>query len=316
MWKLIGILPLVACLGCSSPDVEATTPRVVPSAAPTSVPRIDAITLPTWPPVGREGVVRVRASDDQGLTLVRASFSREVSRSLTGKTSVDIAFRGEELGEGFGPLRVFVTNVSARRLEARVENLLVDLTPPEVQVEKKVVARDTGDVAFVVKDAWVLGSVEVEYEGVVQRTELPKVYPKTLGTAWDVTRVAFPARTFPEAKGRVAVRALDAAGNGLVQSFALEVDGTPPTVGIVAPADGSEVVEPFELALSSSDAGGGPTTIEVAVGGAPAAVLVGPAARLRVDTATLPRGPLVVEAVAIDEAGNRSTPARLSVVVR
>ena len=59
----------------------------------------------------------------------------------------------------------------------------------------------------------------------------------------------------------------------------------------------------------------GPIVLEISAGGAPIATAVGPRAVLFLDSAELAEGPLSLTAVAIDEAGNRSTPVSIEVVI-
>ena len=322
---MTGAIALVAMSGCIFWGPESEPPRrTEPAPAPTPVsrvaPRIESIAIPEWPPIGKKDLVRVTVADERGGGSVEASFARGIRKPFSGSRA-EVTFSGEELGEGLGLLRIVAESRDGVRLEKRVENLLVDLTPPLVDLEREAVARDgagrDGEIALSVRDAWVLGSVELTFGGKTFRHDLPKAYPATLGRTWDITRVTFPARDFPEGRGNAVVVATDAAGNRTLVEVPLRIDGTLPEAAILSPANDSEVDGPFDVMISAKDLDAtAPARIDVRIGGAPAVTLLGPDATLRVDPATLSKGKVVVEAIAIDEAGNRSRPANVVLDVR
>ena len=326
--SFFGLFALVAISGCIFPSKEppestSPSPRTTGETATRPPPRIERIDIPEWPPIGKSDLVRVTVADDRGGGVVQADFARGSSKVFSG-TRAEVTFSGTELGEGLGLLRLFVSNrEGTARLEKRVDNLLVDLSPPLVNLESESVSRTArpegglgGEVALLVQDAWVLGYVELSFKGKTLRHDLPKAYPATLGKAWDVSRITFPASDLPEGRGNAIIVAADAAGNKTLLETPLRIDGTAPEATIVSPANGTAVNGPFDLVISATDRDAtGPVRIEVQIGGAPAAVLLGPDATLRIDPATLSPGRVRIDAYAIDEAGNRSLAAGVFVEV-
>lgn len=302
--------------GCFSADDGPSAER----PAPPVPPRLEPLTVPDWPPLGPRARVDARCSDDVGVRRIAAHFG--YSAVVVGQgTELAASFTGAELGEGQGLLRVVCCDVSEACAERRITGLLVDLTPPEIEAERLVASPlgdgFEGDVAVWVRDAWVLGSVELSFAGTTLRHELPKVYPSTLGTDWDVSRVTFPAKELPRGSGKAVVTARDAAGNATTRELDLRIDGAPPVVAIVSPAPDAVVSgSSFVVKLTASDADNPtPPRINLWIGGARVAELEGPRAEIAVDTATLSPGPTEVRAVARDDAGNESVAARVVVNV-
>ncbi len=222
-----------------------------------------------------------------------------------------------------GTLHIVCCDATQACAERTVNKFLIDLTPPEIAFDR-VVASPTGEgfdgeIGVWVRDAWVLGAVEMTFNGKTMTSDLPKAYPSTVGTEWDVTRIGFSAKELPNGSGKAVVIARDAAGNVAVKEVAIRIDGTPPLVAITQPAAGTVVApgERIDVRLSASD-GDNPSapTIELFVGGAPVAELSGPIAEIAIDTATLPPGPTEIRAVARDDAGNRSVSAKVTVDVQ
>jgi hypothetical protein len=259
--------------------------------------------------------------DDVGLNRVVAHFKKSVP-ILTSGTDRSVSFSGAELGEGQGTLRIVCCDVNEACAERQITSFLVDLTPPEIEAERLVASPSgegfDGDISVWVRDAWVLGSVELSFAGKTLRHELPRAYPSTLGTDWDVSRVTFPAKDLPVGAGLATITARDAAGNTTSKQLALRVDGTAPAVTILAPTPGLVASgSSFRVRVQASD-GDNPTPPAIAlwVGGTRVAELVGPLAELDIDTATLPPGPTEVRATARDDAGNESTVAKVIVQVQ
>ena len=236
-------------------------------------------------------------------------------------TEQTTSFTGSSLGEGQGLLRVVCCDVNRACAERQIKSFLVDLTPPEIEGERLVasplVEGVEGDISVWVRDAWVLGSVELSFAGTTLRHELPQMYPSTLGTDWDVSRVTFPAKELPPGSGKATVTVRDAAGNQASTELDLRIDATAPTVSILAPATGAVVNgSSFVVKVRAVDADNPtPPQIDLWVGGARIGELSGPLAEIAVDTANLPPGPTEVRAVARDDAGNESTPATVVVQV-
>ncbi len=319
---LLGTLLLGAALttACGWNDDDeppiTTQPAIQPAPQP---PHLDPLSVPEWPPMGPSARIGARCTDETDIRNVTAHF--KWSRSRMAKNGQAISFSGDELGEGQGDLRIVCCDLGGACAERNVNNLIVDLTPPEIAPERLVASplRDgfDGDVSLWVRDAWVLGSVELTFAGTTLRHELPKVYPSTVGTDWDISRVTFPAHDLPAGTGMARIVARDAAGNATVQEVELRIDATPPKVAILAPAQGTAVTgSSFTVKLQASDDDNPkPTKIALWVGGTRVADLDGPLAEIDVDTSTLPAGPTEVRAVSRDDAGNESIAAKVVVQV-
>lgn len=314
------LLALLLPLGCSLGDDDPPPPA--PAPAPPVPPHLDDLAIADFPPLGPNGTIAARCTDDKALGNVTASFKQSAFRSISG-TAAAVTFRGEELGEGMGTLHIVCCDATQACAERTVKKLLIDLTPPEIAFDR-IVASPTGEgfdgeIGVWVRDAWVLGAVEMTFNGMTMTSALPKAYPSTIGTDWDVTRIGFSAKQLPSGSGKAVVTARDAAGNVATKEIAIRIDGAPPVVAIVEPAAGTVIAagERINVRLSASD-GDNPTapTIELFVGGAPIAELSGPTAEIAIDTASLPPGPTEIRAVSRDDAGNRSVSAKVTIDVQ
>jgi hypothetical protein len=315
--RAIVLACVLSATGCSSSN-DWTLASSQPTPAPPAPvpPTFDALVIPTWPPLGPNGKIEVRLSDDEGLARITATFKDVARKTVGGKTGV-VSFTGSELGEGSGTLTLIACDARSACRERWVSDLLVDLTPPDIELERPVVSSLVdgvdGQVAVWVTDGWVLGSVELTFAGKVVRRDFPAAYPSTLGTARDVSRVAFPASAFPDGTGAAVIVARDAAGNERTQSVTLRIDGTRPIVTLLEPQPGTQVRGALTVRAAATDDSGVAPTIDLWVGGA--RVLTGAPATttLVVDTSTLPPGSTEVRAVATDEAGNESVAARAAI---
>ncbi len=187
--------------------------------------------------------------------------------------------------------------------------MLVDLSPPKIELGQTVVAAD-GVLELWVGDAWVLGSVELSFAGQSQAKVFDPGYPTTVGHTWDFSLVKFAMSALPAIAGQAAIVATDAAGNSVVETFQLVIDGEPPNVAITSPAEGSTVSGTLTVDLTAGDPGGGPVWVDLLVNATPVATATAPQATLSIDTAELVPGPATLTAVARDQAGNQTTVSR------
>jgi hypothetical protein len=298
---------------------EPTAPAPTPSATSTSSfdppPAVTRIVVPAWPPIGPLASVEITATDNRSLSRADVFFAKRSTRSLSGTAST-FSVSGEVLGEGFGELLVQVTDSSGGTAERRFSNLLVDLTPPTIQLLETTVPA-TGERAHIdmwITDAWVLGDVTLQFGDKYLRHDFVDAYPPTLGKQWDTSLVSFEASAFPPGRGTARVVANDGAGNSAEKSFYLHIDAIAPAVQITAPAADSVVTGRFDVTVEASDALGGNVWVELSVAGTTLATSVG-SATLTLDANELPIGSATINAVAIDEAGNRSAPASVTVNV-
>lgn len=310
-----------------SEDAEPTTPGSTRGGAPGAnrpPPPTVTVELPSFPPIGPLARVTavVRGATDVALldTTFRTLSTRNVTlRDGEGATTFD----ARQLGEGRGTLVFQVCDLFRSSCSASaVENLIVDLTPPELEVERRVASPfatgPSGEIALWAADDWVLGRVRLTFGGKTLERVFPAAWPSTIGEAWDVSRVGFPAKDLPEGDGTATVVVEDAAGNRLERALSIRVDATSPSAEMTAPLAGARLARgaPLAVRASASDPGSGPApTLEVWVGGARIAELAGPSIDLDVDTGALPSGPLEVRVVPRDEAGNVGAAVLRTVVV-
>jgi hypothetical protein len=322
---IAGVLLLSAACSTYEPASDAESrPRGSTSATTASGPRppqLDALSVADWPPFGGSSRIETRCSDDVGINRIVAHFKNSVP-ILTSGTDRSASFVGSDLGEGQGTLRIVCCDVNEACAERQITSFLVDLTPPEIEADRLVASPSgedfDGDISLWVRDAWVLGSVELAFAGKTLRHDFPKAYPSTVGKDWDVSRVTFAAKDLPPGAGNAVITARDAAGNVTTKQLGIRVDGTAPVVSILAPGPGVVASgSSFRVRVQASD-GDNPTppTIDLWVGGARIAELAGPLAEIDVDTAALPPGPTEVRAIARDDAGNESVVAKRIVQVQ
>jgi hypothetical protein len=244
---------------------------------------------------------------------VDLSFRNLVTKQASG-TNDTIYVSGQELGEGFGRLTVDAFDFDGASATRWVDDLLVDLTAPEIYLGDTILRPD-GELELWVADAWVLGDVTLEVGATSLSHVFDEGYPPTLGTDWDYSLVSFAGSELPEGKANAKLTVYDAAGNFTTLDFELDVDVEPPSASIDQPSDGSQVSGSFQVAVSAADPGGGPVWIELLAGGTQAATAVGPSATIQLDAADFSSGPLVLKAIARDEAGNETSSSEVTVII-
>ena len=128
-------------------------------------------------------------------------------------------------------------------------------------------------------------------------------------------RVSVDTAVVPDGLRVVSALARDRAGNLRSASVPVTVDNTRPEVRIVAPAPGAVVVGPIEVLVEAADATSGVAQVELAVNGTSRSVAETPPYRFMLDPRELGSGPQVLEAAAVDRAGNRGESPPVSVVL-
>ncbi len=285
-----------------------------------AAPSVDRIEVPSWPPLGPSGKVRAIVSDKQGnLVNVSARFRNTVRRSVSGFETT-ATFTGMELGDGMGTLTIVAESRNGGRAEREVSRFLVDLEPPELESVRlgasPLLEGEPGELVFIVRDAWVLGRVELGVAGQRFVHEFPPGYPGTLGATWDQSRVSFPVKGLPEGPRTASLLLVDAAGNSAGFEVPVTIDGTRPAARVLSPAEGSSVTGSFLVRVSGTDAGSSdPVQLLVSVDGTPVATLPGPTAELTLDSSTFSPGPTDITVVAVDRVGNQSPPYVTHVVL-
>lgn len=314
MRRWAGSLVVILSMGCGNwfSDGDDDEPEEEPQEL--HDPPTLSIDVPQWPPIGPDASVWVEVGGAVELDSLEFRFRNDGFVPLDG-TQNALELSGERLGEGFGTLQVVVRDIDGFETYRDVNDLLVDLTPPELGLGEAVLRRATdSELELWVGDAWILGGVEVEVDGHTMSESFPQAFGHALGDDWDYALVGFPSVDFEEGEHTLRVRAWDAAGNETSEEMRVRFDGTPPLVEILAPFEGQTVGATFELDVASFDPGDHLTWIEVSMGGTPIATGVGPRTVIDVDASDIVEaGELELEVVAIDEAGNRSEPAMITV---
>ena len=320
------LVPLALTSGCipwSLFDDDHDRPPSVsneptPPPDPVKAPSVESIDIPDWPPLGPDGEISIDVSDDVGLSSADVLFRNPIHKDLSG-TGATFKVTGPELGEGLGTLQVRVDDIEGAHASRNVTDLLVDLSPPTMDIGKRVLrANGEGEGAELevwVADAWVLGEVELTFQGTTLTYDFQEGYPSTLGQAWHYSLVQFPTKDLPEGGAAAQRRVAAPAGNTPTPPFDVVLDGKAPSLSVLSPADGATVSGAFDVELSAWDEGGGAAWIDLRIAGTSMATAVGPTATVTLDAAELAAGEVELEAVAFDEAGNASDPVTLTLLV-
>ena len=109
--------------------------------------------------------------------------------------------------------------------------------------------------------------------------------------------------------------ASDGVGNTTTSSVELRVDNGAPVAAIASPATGALVRSTVQVDAAASDATSGVASLSIQVAGTTVATCSAAACSGGFDTTTLPNGPVLVSAFAVDHAGNRSAVAEHELIV-
>lgn len=305
---------LSACFGDDwGPSSRPRNDWSPPPATAQHPPLIGAISLPDFPPLGPKSSLVVSVSDADGdLDRAQVTFVKQTMHDVYG-SSDQVVLGAHQLGEGFGPLNVTLWDSRGGLSTRQATDVLVDLTPPKIVLGQTVVPSQ-GMLELWVGDAWVLGTVALQFAGQKLTHAFEPGWPETLGKTWDYSLVQFPMKELAPGKGTAQIVATDAAGNTRVETFVLDVDGTPPLVTILSPGEGEALGAAASLSVESSDPGGGPVWVEVTLGGTPMGNLTGGKQTLSLNAGELLPGKKQLVVKATDQAGNESVAER-SVVV-
>jgi hypothetical protein len=294
-----------------TPEEEWIEP---PPTAEPAAPEVE-VEIADWPPIGPNGVVTVHAFAENGISQADFAFRNEATLWSDGNVEETFLASGSQLGEGYGDLTVRVSGADGAWTEAFVTGLVVDLSPPEVHLGATTLPAQDATFDFWMGDAWVVWKAELDFGGVTLTEELPPGYPTTVGTEWDYSLVRFDVIDLPAVTDTATITLTDAAGNVHVEHVTLSIDGAPPAANVVSPRNGDVVRGAFEVEVEATDSQPGPLVIDLYAGGTIVATGNGPSCTFVLSAAELAEGALDLEAIAIDEAGNRSVAARASVVV-
>lgn len=258
-------------------------------------------------PVRADDAIRLDVfSETDGFT-VTISFAEEIIRTFTGTRGV-VEVTGAELGEGMGTLVMEARNLDGVLASQRVQNFLVDLTPPVVEVETAILnGSGTGDLGLFrawVGDAWVLSSAELWVGNELLAHEDFEGWPASLGQSWDWSLFTVPSDLLPTGPLDAALIVHDRAGNRTAHLFSLLVDDTPPEGSLSI----AHTVDHAVVTLTGSDDQAGELDLSLVVGGIEMATAVGNSTTFLVDREGFALGTLV-QALVTDAAGNSSLTA-------
>ncbi|HET8540576.1 MAG TPA: Ig-like domain-containing protein [Anaeromyxobacter sp.] len=204
-------------------------------------------------------------------------------------------------------LRVVVTDAAGNAAEASVTVRVQDLRAPTVRIS---VSPSHGDVTAASPDLYASASDDVA----VVRTELyldgmlvVASGHSSAATTWDASGA--------EGRHELLARAVDAAGNVGTATRTIEVDLTPPSVQVIAPAPGETLEGAVTVAIATADAhaiGGAQLFLD----GRLVATASAPPFDLPLDARFVPSGPYVLTVRAWDVVGNAATSADVPVEVR
>lgn len=318
-WVLLGVAlddddcdGLACCESeCCEQDCFVEPPPPEPVLPPTV-----ALEVADWPPLGPNGVLTITASSNQELAHAELYFKNDSVAYFSDATlSGSATASGLSLGEGFGQLDVVVYAVDGSWTRAGIEDLLVDLSPPEAYIDRTVLPASGDDLQLWIADAWVVSGCELTVGAITLGEQLEPGYPSTLGVEWDFSLVSFPVEELPVGNHAAQLRVWDAAGNEVLLDIPIAIDGLPPEVDILEPAEGETVQETFTVSASASDDMPFPVAIELRVGGALIATGTAPQATFTLSALDFPAGEHEITAIAIDEAGNESAIATRTIVI-
>jgi hypothetical protein len=220
------------------------------------------------------------------------------------------------LVEGTNGVSVTASDRSGRSASASV-TVRLDTTPPEAVLLSPAdgeTARGVIDVAAQASDGGCgLSRVDLLLDGELLAAFTGEPFAALLETA-----------RIPDGAHLISAVALDAVGNVASVGARILVDNSPPSVSILAPADGSGVSGTVAFTVEASDgSGSGLTVIDVLTNGVPpttaAVSAMGEGAPTAVlsgleDTTRWHDGPLTFTATAADGAGNTAS-ASVTVLV-
>ena len=308
---------MAGCFRWDNDDKPFVDDGFQPEPTVQQAPTIENILVPSWPPVGPSHIIQATVESPSGVPLdsIQFQFRHTVTKPSFGVVD-QVMVSGAELGEGMGQLTIRATDALWRQATRRVNELVVDLSPPEIITGETILRHGQDSVIeLYLADAWVIGGMRFDMAGVILEKEFEEGWPATLGTEWDLSLVQFDTSAFPEGEHEAAITAWDAAGNIRTMALDLRLDGTAPTAAITSPQPGSTLSGSFDVGLSGDDAGQ-PVWLELSVGGTPVATAVGPNATVTLDASEFTPGVQTLEAVAYDEAGNASAPVTISVTLQ
>ncbi len=273
-------------------------------------PSVDVTLLADESAIGPDGEVQIDTWDDLSSSVrLDVTFANTVSMDVPLGT---VTLTGAELGEGYGDIRAVAHDDDGGHTDVVTGRVLVDLTPPEIDLSPCIVGGD-GALSAAVGDAWALGSIDLTVGDANFHEDFPQ-WPATLGSDWDWTLFEVPAAQLPAGATTATLIAIDHVGNETDATCDLLVDTSAPEVTLTASLDDDGVIHAI-VSASDDDTGAEPS-LEVASRGAVLAEGSGPSTGFTLTAADFPAGPLPLEGRAIDRAGNVGVSAPVVLEIR
>ena len=253
----------------------------------------------------RQVALRLRAEAGARLTVLGGQFPLVVAVDDVGFARVSVPLRRNAENH----LLVFATGSASLGLTSAPLPLSItqDEEPPALELlAPRAGALLRGTIAAEARATDLNGIADVQF----------RLDELTVGfDAAPPFRVSVDTAVVPDGLRVVSALARDRAGNLRSASVPVTVDNTRPEVRIVAPAPGAVVVGPIEVLVEAADATSGVAQVELAVNGTSRSVAETPPYRFMLDPRELGSGPQVLEAAAVDRAGNRGESPPVSVVL-
>jgi len=253
----------------------------------------------------RQVALRLRAEAGARLTVLGGQFPLVVAVDDVGSARVSVPLRRNAENH----LLVFATGSASLGLTSAPLPLSItqDEEPPALELlAPRAGALLRGTIAAEARATDLNGIADVQF----------RLDELTVGfDAAPPFRVSVDTAVVPDGLRVVSALARDRAGNLRSASVPVTVDNTRPEVRIVAPAPGAVVGGPIEVLVEAADATSGVAQVELAVNGTSRSVAETPPYRFMLDPRELGSGPQVLEAAAVDRAGNRGESPPVSVVL-
>jgi sugar lactone lactonase YvrE len=253
----------------------------------------------------RQVALRLRAEAGARLTVLGGQFPLVVAVDDVGFARVSVPLRRNAEND----LLVFATGSAGLGLTSAPLPLSItqDEEPPALELlAPRAGALLRGTIAAEARATDLNGIADVEF----------RLDELTVGfDAAPPFRVSVDTAVVPDGFRVVAALARDRAGNLRSASVSVTVDNTRPEVRIVAPAPGAVVGGPIEVLVEAADVTSGVAQVELAVNGTSRSVAETPPYRFKLDPQELGPGPQVLEAAAVDRAGNRGESPPVSIVL-
>ena len=253
----------------------------------------------------RQVALRLRAEAGARLTVLGGQFPLVVAVDDVGSARVSVPLRRNAENH----LLVFATGSASLGLTSAPLPLSItqDEEPPALELlAPRAGALLRGTIAAEARATDLNGIADVEF----------RLDELTVGfDAAPPFRVSVDTTLVPDGLRVVSALARDRAGNLRSASVSVTVDNTRPEVRIVAPAPGAVVGGPIEVLVEAADATSGVAQVELAVNGTSRSVAETPPYGFMLDPRELGSGPQVLEAAAVDRAGNRGESPPVSVVL-